>query len=71
MEGRKKKHGEQQQQKEHKTREDPMKKWLGPDDAVVDFSDTAPSPCKDFYHVFVNQKEVDRQKKLAQVYFTE
>ncbi|KAL5004960.1 hypothetical protein ScPMuIL_018416 [Solemya velum] len=31
--------------------------WINEHKALVDFSDQAPSPCKDFYHVFVTPDE--------------
>ena len=57
MADRKKKSAEKQKKPDHD--ECGISKcWLGPDDAIVDFSDTAPSPCKDFYHIFVTPKQV-------------
>ncbi|KAL4220709.1 F-box protein 36b [Mactra antiquata] len=32
--------------------------WLNEHGAIVEFSDTAVAPCKDFYHVFVTPKEI-------------
>ena len=60
MEGRKKdKHQQQYQQHEDKDKcDNRLKCWLGKHGELVDFSDVAPSPCKDFYHVFVTPQEV-------------
>ena len=60
MEGRKKdKHQQQHQQHEDKDKcDNRLKCWLGKHGELVDFSDVAPSPCKDFYHVFVTPQEV-------------
>lgn len=32
--------------------------WLNEHGAIVEFSDTAIAPCKDFYHVFITPTEV-------------
>jgi hypothetical protein len=36
----------------------PGKCWKNEHGAYVDYSNTAPAPCKDFYHVFVTDEEV-------------
>ena len=58
MDGKKRDKRQQQQQKHECKKDDGLTKWLGPNGDLVDFSDTAPSPCKDFYHVFVTPIEV-------------
>ncbi|ESO84855.1 hypothetical protein LOTGIDRAFT_131450 [Lottia gigantea] len=35
-----------------------MKNWLNDHGAIVDYTDTAPSPCKDFYHLFITPELV-------------
>ncbi|XP_060568592.1 F-box only protein 36-like isoform X2 [Ruditapes philippinarum] len=35
-----------------------LKPWLNPHHAIVEFSDSAQAPCKDFYHVFVTENEI-------------
>jgi len=35
-----------------------MKVWLDDHGALVDYSETAMAPCKDFYHVYATPKEV-------------
>ncbi|KAH3806044.1 F-box only protein 36-like isoform X2 [Dreissena polymorpha] len=35
-----------------------LKAWLDHHGALVDYSDTAQAPCKDFYHIYVTPKEI-------------
>ncbi|XP_045199632.2 F-box only protein 36-like isoform X2 [Mercenaria mercenaria] len=35
-----------------------LKPWLNEHDAIIDYCDTAQAPCKDFFHIFVTEKEI-------------
>lgn len=41
-----------------------MEAWLDEHGALVDYSETALAPCKDFYHIYVTPKEVLQKREI-------